>query len=137
MPARSSSTDRRVRGPRWRSSTAPSERDWSLPKGHLETGETLEDAARREVLEETGFSATCLGIADAIAYEHAGRAKCATFFWFRRDSESAMSDRLDGVDEVRWLTLDEARREVTYRQQAEVLARAQLLAQRCAGPTPP
>jgi 8-oxo-dGTP pyrophosphatase MutT (NUDIX family) len=33
----------------------PMHQDWSYPKGKLEEGETFEDAAQREVLEETGF----------------------------------------------------------------------------------
>jgi 8-oxo-dGTP pyrophosphatase MutT (NUDIX family) len=42
--------------------------EWCLPKGHLEDGETAEDAAVREVAEETGIKARVVGPLGTIDY---------------------------------------------------------------------
>ncbi len=46
------------------------EHDWSFPKGHVENNETAQDAARREILEETGMPAKLVAILPALEYDH-------------------------------------------------------------------
>src|SRR4051794_20619650 len=47
--------------------------DWVLPKGGVEAGESLEEAALREVREETGVNAELVSFADTIHFEHDDR----------------------------------------------------------------
>jgi 8-oxo-dGTP pyrophosphatase MutT (NUDIX family) len=102
-----------------------SQQDWTLPKGHVEPGESLEQAARREVEEETGYVSTCQGIAGAIAYQREGSAKCVTFFFFLRDTDSPRPGALDGVEAVEWLSFDDAGRRVSHPELVDLLDRVQ------------
>lgn len=57
---------------------APMQGEWSLPGGALETGETLVEGVRREVLEETGLlvePVTMIEVFDRIARDQAGRVQ--------------------------------------------------------------
>ena len=76
--------------------------DWSLPKGHLETGETAEDAALREVFEETGLSCRIIGPAGETHYrDRKGRAKRVRYFSMSVTAGSFLVN--DEVDELRWI----------------------------------
>ena len=76
--------------------------DWSLPKGKLAKGESFEDAALREVEEETGM--TCeLGeeLEPARYTDRKGRDKLVRF-WLMRPTGGDFEPN-DEVDEMRWL----------------------------------
>ena len=85
----------------------PRYQDWSLPKGKLDRGESWEDAALREVREETGFVCELAGALPEIRYlDNRGRPKTVRYWrMVVVAGEFAVSDE---VDELRWVTPIEA-----------------------------
>jgi 8-oxo-dGTP diphosphatase len=87
--------------------------DWSLPKGKLDPGETWEQAALREVEEETGVRGRLEEQLQPTHYEVGGRPK--TVHWWRMSvDEDLGTDPDTEVDGVRWLTPGEAVVQLTY-----------------------
>lgn len=84
---------------------------WGLPKGAVTKGETPEQAALREVQEETGLRATILRQLDSIEYFfRAGDTlihKKVDFYLMRYD-DGDLLPQLSEVDDVAWVELHEA-----------------------------
>ena len=89
---------------------------WSLPKGHLEAGETAEDAAVREVEEETGIRGRVLAALGTIDYWFVAddRRIHKTVHHFLLEAPAASCDEDLEVDEVAWVPLDELRERLAY-----------------------
>ena len=88
--------------------------DWSLPKGKVERGESDEDAARREVEEETGYACALGEELPTIRYiDRRKRDKQVRFWNMTVTNETAWVPN-DEVDERRWISPAVAATLLTY-----------------------
>jgi 8-oxo-dGTP pyrophosphatase MutT (NUDIX family) len=97
--------------------------DWTLPKGKLDSGESFEDAAVREVFEETGLRCRLVRELPAVEYQVRGRPKVVRYWLMEVESETPLADN-DEVDEVRWLAPAQALGLLSYEHDRDVLGAA-------------
>jgi 8-oxo-dGTP pyrophosphatase MutT (NUDIX family) len=105
------------------------ERTLRLPKGKVETGETLEAAALREVAEEAGVRARVVGRLHAVRYRYPHRrrgvtvAKSVHFFLMEHEAgDPVPADR--EMERVFWCPIEEAVARLTHGTEADVVRRA-------------
>jgi 8-oxo-dGTP pyrophosphatase MutT (NUDIX family) len=100
---------------------------WGLAKGGIEEGETHEEAAVREVKEETGYDAeieASLGDTRYFYVWEDTRIRKTVHFFLMRCTGGDPDDRDDEMEDVRWFPLDRALKRAAYRGEREVLGRA-------------
>ncbi|OGO50636.1 MAG: hypothetical protein A2148_00750 [Chloroflexi bacterium RBG_16_68_14] len=101
---------------------------WQLPKGLIERGEKPEEAATREVAEETGLRGELLRRLDKIEYwyvwddgsERTRIHKLVYFFLFRYTGGST-EDHDEEVDDACWFLLAEALERLSFENERRVL----------------
>ncbi len=99
----------------------------ALPKGHVDPGETAIEAAEREVREETGIIAQPVSELGETRYWYRrdGRTipKSVSFFLFSHVGGDT-ADHDDEVEEVHWLPLERAAKELSHDAEREMVALA-------------
>lgn len=97
--------------------------DWSLPKGKLDRGETFEQAAVREIREETGLKSDRGEYLGAITYSTPpGRLKIVKY-WLMKRTKGQFTPNKE-VDKVEWVGVHGAQALLTYNRDAALVARA-------------
>ena len=100
----------------------PKYSDWSFPKGKLDDGETEQEAALREVLEETGLRCRSGRDLGTVSYtDPKGRPK-TVHYWEMAVTGGDFTPNHE-VDELRWLRLPEAGEALTHERDRDVLDR--------------
>lgn len=111
--------------------TGRREGTWALPKGLVDPGERPEEAAVREVAEETGVLGRVVTKVGDVRYTYIWEGervfKIVSFYLLRyvRGRLGALPPGMDvEVAEARWLPLEEAPRVLSYRGEKEMVTKA-------------
>ena len=99
---------------------------WSLPKGHIEEGETPEEAALREVQEETGIISVIeksLGVIDFWFMSGGKRIHKTVHHYLFRENGGLLAAQESEVDEVAWFPLAEIVDRLAYPDEKKLIAR--------------
>src|SRR5262249_1608405 len=97
--------------------------DWSLPKGKLEKGEEWEDAALREVEEETGYRCELGAELPRVSYLDRKQRRKLVRYWLMAPLEGGFEPHGE-VDELRWVSRRDADELRTYPHDRELVRKA-------------
>ena len=106
---------------------------WVMPKGHLEEGETVAEAATREAREESGLTVGKIEPLGEISYVYSSRERNGAtltrifkrvHFFLMRHTGGDPSAHDSETDEVAWLSFDEALARATHPSEQALIAKA-------------
>lgn len=98
---------------------------WDFPKGHVEKGESEEETARREVLEETGLEVSIQpGFRRVINYMVKGHIPKEVVYFLGRPLAGELKAQESEVSEVTFLDYEAAKRRITFESNRDLLEEA-------------
>ena len=102
--------------------------DWSLPKGHIEKGESLEQTAIREVQEETGFDARVVSPIEEVVYFYrrpgGGLVRKSVYHYLMEITGGEPGGPNWEVSEVRMVPINEAYTLLSYENDHRIVDKA-------------
>jgi 8-oxo-dGTP diphosphatase len=99
----------------------PHRDDWTLPKGHVEAGESAEAAALREVEEETALRCRLLGPAGRVRYRDQHDRPKVVDYWVMEVEAGAFAPN-EEVDSLVWIAVTDAASMLSYEVDRDLVA---------------
>lgn len=91
----------------------PHHDDWSFPKGKVDPNETIEETAKREILEETGLKVLFEKKLTSQQYQVKGKNK-TVHYWLAKNLTQEIFQANDEVDQLKWLNKTDALKTLSY-----------------------
>jgi len=119
---------------------------WGLPKGHVEEGERVEEAALREVHEETGLKGKLVRKLGDIRYSYRDKTKAGepiriykrVHFYLLQYLKGDVRDHDDEADDARWFPIEQGLKQLKFATERKMVHRAMaMLAPRPSQAEPP
>jgi len=106
---------------------------WFLPKGLIEPSETFEDAALREVKEETGLDSDVVKKIGEIRYDFTKekhRYFKTVHYYLLKNTGGCLQNHDSEVDRAKWVPLSEALKMLNYALERKILRKAERMVKR-------
>jgi 8-oxo-dGTP diphosphatase len=100
--------------------------DWSLPKGKADKGETPEETALREVLEETGYRCRIVTPIGTTRYRITSGIKEVNWYAMRPLPDSPGFKKNNEIDEIKWVSRKTARKVLDYENDRDLVGGSDL-----------
>lgn len=100
--------------------------DWSLPKGKADKGETPEETALREVLEETGYRCRIVTSIGTTRYRITSGIKEVNWYAMRPLPDSPGFKKNSEIDEIKWVSRKTARKVLDYENDRDLVGGSDL-----------
>src|ERR1051326_1395446 len=110
--------------------------DWTLPRGKVKDGESFQEAAMRQVLEETGCSCRVGNYLGTISYSDQGVPKVVLFWKMTLVEDKGLTNN-DEIGQALWLQLSAAIERLTHAQEKALLSRIGSLPRQSQSPSEP